>query len=424
MSNQFKKFTRDSHKVLAIAKRIAKTYNQNIITPNHLLFGVLELADCQAEKILLEFRFNLANLKQRLIAYIKLDAKGNQDDISIGHATWRDKYALDTTEIINQANSESEENNLNFVDTRLIVLGMLRQRHNSAAELLEQNGVTLDAFREKAKLHDTPPVNVPRFQLPDLSQLKKSPFMISPTFIILVLFTLVFAYLTYAHIGNSGVTTFCFVTGAWVVSVALHEFGHALAAFWGGDESVAHKGYLTLDPLKYTHPVLSIILPILFLAIGGIPLPGGAVFINHNAIRSRLMKSITSAAGPFATFLCIIVLLIPFMFGWYETTLESHNEFWAGISFLVFIEIFVLFLNLLPLPGLDGFGILEPFLPETIIQQANIIRPYTIFVLVALFFYTGFADGFFLASGFIMRLVNQDLIYLLQNGLELYWFWK
>ena len=71
------------------------------------------------------------------------------------------------------------------------------------------------------------------------------------------------------------------VEDRWKAQVALHEFGHALVAFWGGDRSVVDKGYLTLNPLKYTHPFLSLVLPMLILVLGGIGLPGGAVYINR-----------------------------------------------------------------------------------------------------------------------------------------------
>src|SRR5207244_12367125 len=51
------------------------------------------------------------------------------------------------------------------------------------------------------------------------------------------------------------------------------------------------RSYLSLNPLKYTHPVLSIALPIVFLLIGGIGLPGGAVYLNERAIRTDWWRS-------------------------------------------------------------------------------------------------------------------------------------
>src|SRR5215471_11837552 len=57
---------------------------------------------------------------------------------------------------------------------------------------------------------------------------------------------------------------FLFVVSGWIVSLCLHEFAHALVAYRSGDLGVAERGYLTLNPLKYTHPILSIVLPVVF----------------------------------------------------------------------------------------------------------------------------------------------------------------
>ncbi len=64
--------------------------------------------------------------------------------------------------------------------------------------------------------------------------------------------------------------TFGIVLFGWIFSLCLHEFSHALVAYYGGDYTVREKGYLTFNPLKYTHPLFSILLPMLFLVLGGI----------------------------------------------------------------------------------------------------------------------------------------------------------
>ena len=51
---------------------------------------------------------------------------------------------------------------------------------------------------------------------------------------------------------------FIFVIAGWLVSLCLHEFGHAFTAWRFGDHDVAVRGYLTLDPRRYSHPVLSL----------------------------------------------------------------------------------------------------------------------------------------------------------------------
>ena len=73
----------------------------------------------------------------------------------------------------------------------------------------------------------------------------------------------------------------------WIITVVLHEFAHGLVAFWGGDYTIQQRGGLTLNPFQYIDPIFSIILPVIFLAMGGIPLPGGSTFIRRDLLRNR-----------------------------------------------------------------------------------------------------------------------------------------
>lgn len=161
-------------------------------------------------------------------------------------------------------------------------------------------------------------------------------------------------------VGRGGTAgAFTFVLTGWVISLCLHEFGHAWVAYIGGDSSIDDKGYLTLDPFRYASPVLSIALPLAFLAMGGIGFPGGAVYVNHGAIRSPVLRSATSAAGPTMTLLCLLALAVAFQ-------LTPQSGLAAPLAFLAILQATALVLNLLPIPGLDGFGILEPFLPPSV----------------------------------------------------------
>jgi Zn-dependent protease len=163
------------------------------------------------------------------------------------------------------------------------------------------------------------------------------------------------------------VLTIVFVVSGWVISLCIHEFGHALVAYLGGDRSVKPAGYLTLNPLLYTSLLMSIIFPVVFLLLGGIALPGGAVYIDHAAIRSRGWDSLVSLAGPIGTLVCVLLFCAPFLVPGYAGLVTSTNVgFWAALAFLGFMEVVSLLLNLLPIPGIDGFGILRPWLPYSI----------------------------------------------------------
>jgi Zn-dependent protease len=161
----------------------------------------------------------------------------------------------------------------------------------------------------------------------------------------------------------AGPLTIVFVTAGWITSLCIHEFGHALVAYLGGDRAMATSGYLTLNPLRYTNVLLSLVMPIIFLLLGGIGLPGGAVYINHSALRSKAWDSAVSVAGPVGTLLCGLVVAAPFFLPGLNSATLGHLEFYEALAFLAFIEAIALVLNLLPIPGLDGFGILRPWLP-------------------------------------------------------------
>ena len=160
--------------------------------------------------------------------------------------------------------------------------------------------------------------------------------------------------------GNATVNVILFVIAGWLVSLCLHEYAHALLAYRAGDRAVAERGYLTLNPLKYTHPLLSIVLPVVFLLLGGIGLPGGAVWVDRHADprqaaahadqrgRPGRQRGVRAAADACRS--------------WSAWTSRPHLEFWAGVAFLAFLQFTAALLNLLPIPGVDGGNMLQPWL--------------------------------------------------------------
>ena len=190
---------------------------------------------------------------------------------------------------------------------------------------------------------------------------------------------------------------FVIIFFGWIFSLCLHEFSHALVAYYGGDTTVKEKGYLTFNPLKYTHPFLSIILPVIILLMGGIGLPGGAVYIETWRIRNRYWLSGMSLAGPtanavFAIFLAILLRVLP----------ASTSNLWPGISFLIVLQIWAILFNLIPLPGLDGYGVIGPFLSPPMQMQMERMRAYAIWILIIALWYIPFVGSFFWGIVFIL----------------------
>jgi len=185
-----------------------------------------------------------------------------------------------------------------------------------------------------------------------------------------------------------------FVLAAWVVSLSLHEFGHAYAAYRAGDRSVEARGYLTLNPLRYAHPLLSIVLPLLFIVQGGIGLPGGAVYLHRHAFRSRRAQSLAAAAGPAVNVVVGAVALglarhhlHVVSSGGLPVSVDNtaHFRFWGGLAFLGLLQVTAAILNLLPIPGLDGWAIIEPYVAPQTALSAEKIKPWGMLgVIVAL----------------------------------------
>ncbi|MDO9353042.1 MAG: hypothetical protein Q7T55_05075 [Solirubrobacteraceae bacterium] len=172
---------------------------------------------------------------------------------------------------------------------------------------------------------------------------------------------------------------FVVMSGA-VLGLVFHEWAHAIVAYLGGDKSVADKGYLTGDVRHYSHPFLSIVMPICFLLLGGLPLPGGAVWIQDQRLRSAWWRSAVSAAGPAINLLGGVMLYGIVLTG----VLDDYAVLASALTFLAFIEVAMVILNLLPIPGLDGYGVIEPHLPEGLRSLLAPLRQIS-FVLLLIF---------------------------------------
>jgi Zn-dependent protease len=213
--------------------------------------------------------------------------------------------------------------------------------------------------------------------------------------------------------------TFTIVFFGWIFSLCLHEFSHALVAYLGGDYTVREKGYLTFNPLKYTHPLFSIVLPLLFLLLGGIGLPGGAVYIERWRIRSPFWLSAMSLAGPFSNLLVAIVLAIIL-----RSAPVTTSGIWPGLSFLLVLQVSAVFFNLIPLPPFDGYGAIEPFLPSGIRTQVDQLRGAAIWIVLLAFWYIPAISNTFWGSvqGFSSILgVDWTLVAL---GFDRFRFWQ
>jgi Zn-dependent protease len=213
--------------------------------------------------------------------------------------------------------------------------------------------------------------------------------------------------------------TFLVVLIGWVFSLTLHEFAHAFVAYRGGDWTVREKGYLTFNPLKYTHPIYSILLPLLFLVMGGIGLPGGAVYIENWRLYSRKWETAVSLAGPLSNLLVAIVLGIVLRFA-----LVSTDGIWPALSFLALLQVTATLFNLIPIPPFDGYGAIRPHLDGELREKMDRFGQASLIVVFLIFWYVPLISGlFWQLVGIVAQLLGIPLG-LAGLGYDQFQFWR
>jgi Zn-dependent protease len=196
-------------------------------------------------------------------------------------------------------------------------------------------------------------------------------------------------------------------------------------AYAAGDWTVRPKGYLSFDPRRYGDLGVSLVIPLIALAMGGIGFPGGAVYLQTEMMRTRAWRSAASLAGPAATFVVLLVLALALSFwsGWGVEGTGSYALF-AALTLLGFLQATALVLNLLPIPGLDGFNAIRPWLPRRWTVHLRKLEGLTmVAMLLVLFYAPGASTRLFQAAAWIAAALGLPLA-ALRDGWLLFHFWQ
>jgi Zn-dependent protease len=212
---------------------------------------------------------------------------------------------------------------------------------------------------------------------------------------------------------------FVLVLGLWIFSVCAHEFAHAATAYAGGDHTVRDKGYLTFNPLKYLDPVQSLLLPVLFLVLGGIGLPGAAVYIERHRLRSPAWESAVSLAGPAANL--VLLGVCGLLLQWDAV---RGSDLAPVIAFVGLLQATAVVLNLLPLPGLDGFGALAPWLPAGLRARLQALGGAAILLLLLVMFTVPGAGRLVWTPAQAMAAAVDIPLGLAERGQRAFAFWR
>ncbi len=144
---------------------------------------------------------------------------------------------------------------------------------------------------------------------------------------------------------------------ALVVAVPVHEMGHAAAAYLQGDRSVRYFGYFNPDPRRFLDPFGVIAV---FVALVGW---GRRVPIQPNRINTPRQRVVYELGGPAAN-LAIAIVLGLVLRAWLRAGLPFAFELGPGILgyaiyVIIFLNLSLFAFQLLPIPGLDGWNVIE-----------------------------------------------------------------
>ena len=144
---------------------------------------------------------------------------------------------------------------------------------------------------------------------------------------------------------------------ALLVAIPVHEMGHALAAYFLGDRSVRYFGYLTPNPRRFLDPLGVIAV---FVALVGW---GRRVPVQPNRISTPAQHVIHELGGPVANLVVAIVLGLLWQLlgrmGMASSLQLSPGLLGGAIYVIVFLNLSMFAFQLLPIPGLDGWAMIE-----------------------------------------------------------------
>jgi Zn-dependent protease len=173
----------------------------------------------------------------------------------------------------------------------------------------------------------------------------------------------------------------------FLFSTTFHEFAHALVAYKGGDLTAYETGHVTLDPMPHIRrsPIGMVLVPLvsyvqLHWMVGFASVPFNAEWGKRNPTKQALM----SLAGPLANLLLAVfalaalrILLAAHVFQYSSdlaglsyvdavgaSTRSPLGALATALSVMLKLNVVLCLFNLIPVPPLDGAGVLSGFFPN------------------------------------------------------------
>ena len=189
-------------------------------------------------------------------------------------------------------------------------------------------------------------------------------------------------------------------------AVSVHEASHAWMANRCGDPTAKNLGRITLNPIPHIDLFGSIILPIIMVLMPGGIVLGYAKPVPVNPYNLRNYKRdnmLVSIAGPGSNILLAVGALVIYkifitigiispqdvygFLAYLKGQSPSASVLILFFYFFLIINVVLMVFNLLPIPPLDGSGVIEFFLKGDALRKYHQILPYGFFILIGLLYF-------------------------------------
>ena len=184
---------------------------------------------------------------------------------------------------------------------------------------------------------------------------------------------------------------FVMVAVALLIAITIHEFSHALIAYYFGDNTARRQGRLSLNPIVHLDPIGTLML--LFVGFGwGKPVP-----VSPYLPRKEMAG--VAFAGPLSNLAFGALIFLPFRFG----NLVPPEP----LVYILFFSIILALFNLIPIPPLDGFNIFMGLVPDRFSDKVHKFVVYGPIILVLII-----AADMFLNLGILNRVLFPSVSFL------------
>lgn len=189
-------------------------------------------------------------------------------------------------------------------------------------------------------------------------------------------------------------------------SLSFHESAHAWMADKLGDPTGKRLNRISLNPIKHIDLFGTLIIPAFLIIVRSPFVFGWAKPVPVNPFNFKDPYkgiALTSLAGPGSNFILAVISFIIFKIFFFFAKAGTYSEPIAIILIsMIIINLLLCFFNLIPLPPLDGSGILSGFFPDSFGKIIDKIQPFSLIILI-LILSTGIFSKFFnIIIGFVL----------------------